>query len=358
MSIIQEIEMFALKVDKKFAEKARKFIAGQDLGDKKFKVKSDDKFVYFPIAKNLSPKQKKLLDISFSIAKINFNKVAQIPQSLKEALQEKLSKNELKLLVSGFDSLGEIAIIEIPRALIKKEKLIGETLLDLHRNLRIVCKKAGPHQGLFREEPVKIIAARKKGDKNLTAYYKEHACTFKIDVGKVFFSPRLSTERGRINKLITEGETVGCYFAGVGPFAIIIAKNPKAKKVIGVELNPKAVKNFNDNVFINKVENKVTVIEGDVNKVALHFPNYFDRITMPSPHTSHDFLDCAFHSIKKNGIIHYYNFGEKNNAFAENLKIIKAKAKANGKKIIILNRLELREFSPKTEQIVIDIKVI
>ena len=104
-----------------------------------------------------------------------------------------------------------------------KAKAIGEALLSLNKQFETVCMVTGQHKGLFRVQPVKVIA----GKKNKKALYKESGCTFLVHLGKVFFSPRLGTERARISKLIKKGEVVGAFFAGVGPFPIVFAKNSR-----------------------------------------------------------------------------------------------------------------------------------
>jgi tRNA G37 N-methylase Trm5 len=61
-------------------------------------------------------------------------------------------------------------------------------------------------------------------------------------------------------------------FAGVGPYAIQIAKKqPKVKEVIAIEINPVAVKYAKENVVLNKVQDKVKVIEGDVREKCKDF---------------------------------------------------------------------------------------
>jgi len=55
------------------------------------------------------------------------------PQSFKTAVASKLTKEELKLLKRSQDTIGNIAIIEVPKELSKKAKLLGETLLETKR---------------------------------------------------------------------------------------------------------------------------------------------------------------------------------------------------------------------------------
>ena len=107
----------------------------------------------------------------------------QEPTNLKGALKSKLTKKEFEFAPKAFDTFGNIAVIEIPKELEKKKKLIGETLLGLHKQIETVCSIESDHEGPFRVQKVKVIA----GKKNLVATYKESAATMLIPLGKVFF---------------------------------------------------------------------------------------------------------------------------------------------------------------------------
>ncbi len=277
------------------------------------------------------------------------------PRSLKEALKGKLNKKEREHLVASFDVLGNIAIIEIRPELEKKEKIIGEALLSVSKNLETVCKKTAAHKGIYRVEPVKIIAGRR----NLTATYRESGCVFKIKLGKVFFSPRLGTERLRISKLIKKGETVAVLFAGVGPFAIVFAKNSKMKKAYAVELNPIAYDEMLENIELNKVGERVVPILGDVKKIApKELKGKCDRVAMPLPKGGEAFLDEAIACLKpEGGVIHFYNFVEADDPYKEPLTQIRKAAAKVGRKVRIMRKSKVRSFSPAIIQIVVDFRV-
>ncbi len=183
--------------------------------------------------------------------------------NLKEALQSKLSEEELKHLRTGFDVVGSIAIIEIPKELVKKEKLIAQTLLELNNSIKTVAKKVGIHTGEFRTQKLKILA----GEKTKEAEYKESGCVFKLDAEKCYFSPRLSHERLRIASQVKKGENILVMFSGVGPYPIVLAKNSPAHQIIGVELNPTAHKYAVENVKLNKSLKKVSIYNGDVKRI-------------------------------------------------------------------------------------------
>lgn len=275
------------------------------------------------------------------------------PLNLKEALKSKLTKKEFVFAPKSFDSFGDIAVIEIPKELSKKKKIIGETLLNLQKRFRTICSIESNHEGEFRIQKVKIIA----GKKDLVANYKESGVVFKIPLGKVFFSPRLGSERLRIAKEIKKDELVGCFFSGVGPYPIVLAKNSLMKKAVAIELNLTAHKFAIENAILNKCVNKIDFVFGDVKKIFKKFKKKFNRITMPLPHTGYQFLEEAFFCIKKGGIIHFYEIIEKENfVLVENQ--IKEAAENQKRKIKIILKKKVRQFSPSKEQVVFDILVL
>ncbi len=273
--------------------------------------------------------------------------------NLKQVLKKKLSKKEQANFIKSFDSLGNIAVIEVPQELKKKEKLIGNTIIKLNKNIKTVCRITGKHKGKYRIQPVKIIA----GEKNFIADYKEAGCRFQFDVRKVFFSPRLSNERLRISKLIKKNEVIGCFFAGAGPYPIVFCKNSEMKKAVAVELNPEAVNWMKKNIQLNKCKEKIEVIKKDVNKLEKKFEKVFDRIAMPMPHGGENFLSSTIKTAKKGGVIHFYQVLEKENAFETAITRAKKECAKQKRKFVFLDKRKVRPFSATKIQVVIDFKV-
>lgn len=271
---------------------------------------------------------------------------------LKKALKKKLSAKELLLVRKSFDSLGNIAVIEVPKELEKKEKVIAETLLETHKRIETVVKKTGAHKGRYRIEPVKYLA----GKKSYTAFYKEYCCTYRISLGKTYFSPRLSSERKRVSDKVKKGEVVAVFFAGIGPFAVLAAKTGKPKKVYAIEWNPNAVKDLKYNIEKNKVEKIVKVVKGDVEKEAKELER-IDRIVMPLPEGGEKHLNTALKALKKEGTIHYYDFSSKEKPFKEPVSIIAKACRKSGRKFRVLEKKTLSQYSKDIVETVVDVKV-
>ena len=174
---------------------------------------------------------------------------------LKEALKGKLTEKQLSLVPSSFDVVGDIMIFaDFPKGLVKKEKLIGNEILKLFKNIKVVCKKTKKYSGRYRLPKLKIIA----GEKRKETVYRENNIQLKLNVEKVYFSARLSEERKRIFLQVKNEESVLVMFSGCGIYPITIAKNSKAKEIYGIEMNPIAHKYALENLKLNKI--KLTIV--------------------------------------------------------------------------------------------------
>ncbi|MEM5776882.1 MAG: class I SAM-dependent methyltransferase family protein [Candidatus Aenigmatarchaeota archaeon] len=196
-----------------------------------------------------------------------------------------------------------IAIVEIDEKDKKNQRKIAEKIMLKHKNVKTVLKKTSERMGVERLRKYRLLL----GEKNTEVVHIEYGYKIMLDPRKVYFSPRESTERQRIASLVKEGETVMVMFAGVGPIAIAIAKKQsKVEKIIAIEINSKAVKYMKKNVKINKLEEKIEVIEGDVREKCVEYYGKCDRVIMPLPHKSDLFLDVALKCLKEDGWIHLY----------------------------------------------------
>lgn len=272
--------------------------------------------------------------------------------TLKESLQGKLSASELALVPSSFDIVGDLAIFsDFPKLPAGKEKLIGEALLQLHRNIKVVLKKVGKYAGEFRTPRLKIIA----GEKRKETAHIEHGCRFLLNPEKAYFSARLSNERKRIAEQVKEGESILAMFSGIGVYPIIIAKHKAPKEIFSVEINPAAVTYQQENLMLNKIKN-ILLIKGDVRKVLPSIKKKFDRILMPLPKGGVDFLGLALSKAKKGTVIHFYDFFSEKETLRPEEKVKDACKKAK-KKCRILDVVRCGQFGPGIFRVCVDFKI-
>jgi len=273
--------------------------------------------------------------------------------NLKEALKGKLNEKEMEMLPRAFDMIGSIAIAEIPPALKKKEKLIAQTLLNQNRHLSTVLNKAGKFKGRLRTRKLRFLAGK---DVRETEYH-ENGCRFRFNVETSYFSPRLSNDRLEIARQVKKGEKVLVMFSGVAPYPIVIARNSKAKEVYAIELNRVASKYAMKNVLLNKVLDRVHIIQGDVKKKIPEMKGkkiLFDRIVMARPQLKEDFLKDALKVSKKNTIIHFYDF-----LFEEEMpRRALDKIKKSVKRFKILGWKRCGEIGPRKYRMRVDFRVL
>ncbi|WP_456329414.1 class I SAM-dependent methyltransferase [Archaeoglobus sp.] len=272
--------------------------------------------------------------------------------SLKELLKDKLSEEELKLVRRSFEIIGDIVIIEIPDEILHHTKDIVEAILKRHKHVKTVLRKVGEVDGVYRiarYEPV-------YGEKTETVV-KEHGCRFLVDPTKAYYSVKLSGERERIARLVREGERVLVMFAGVGPYPIVIARLAKPKKVVGIELNPHAAEYFRKNIKLNKVEDIVEVIEGDVEEVVPKLPGEFDRVVMPAPYSAESFIHLLKGKVKEGGFVHYYTFDSQNEEEKLPEKVRK-RFEEEGLNVEVLKVRRCGNFAPYVNRYVVDLRVL
>ena len=268
---------------------------------------------------------------------------------LKETLKNVLSDDELKVLVRSYDVVGDIAIIIIPPELEKKEKVIGDALLKIRKNVKVVAKRHGNYGGEFRTIPLKIIA----GEKRKETEYKEHGVRFFLNPEEVYFSVRSNNERKRLASRVQAGETVLVMFSGIGAFPLVIAKNSSALEIIGIEKNKIAHDFAIKSLGANKKIKNVTFFEGDVVDVIPTLARKFDRIAMPLPQTGEMYLQAAISCLKKNGWLHFYDF-QQEGAFADSIKKIEIACKNTSRTVITSEVVICGHSAPKTYRICVD----
>ena len=85
---------------------------------------------------------------------------------LKEILKEKIPRKYHEHLPSSFDIIGSkemaVAVIEIQDKVKKYKKLIAETLMQNHKNVRTVLMKSSPVKGMYRKRDYVFLAGEKK----------------------------------------------------------------------------------------------------------------------------------------------------------------------------------------------------
>ncbi len=337
-----------IAVENRKAEGARKVAVRLGLLDSSRQLRHSRSYVYFPMVDIRDEKAIKLLSRAgariVSMGRKADAKADTYPDSARKLIGDK----EFTRLSRGYDLLGDIAIIEFTGKAAHR-RIIARALMDSNSAIRTVLLKAGPISGRYRTRKLSFIAGRR----NYVANYRENGCVFRFDVRKVFFSNRLSFERSRILRLVNGGENVVVMFAGIGPFAIEIAKAAKDSRVIAMELNRQACRHMEENAVLNKTGN-VEVVKGDVHRLSSMYRNVADRIIMPLPKSSLDYLDDVYAIASRKAMVHIYSFVKSGDMFDAVIKRIREHAKGKGYRVIVKNKRVVRPYSARECEVVID----
>ena len=322
------MDSLCLVVPKKKAEPVRRRLLEKGLLKRSLQIKSDAKNVYFPVTQRI--------DLGYPVETAEFKEVEEQISDYRVLVD--VPEGLRPLLPSSYDTLGSVALVKMADEVTPYAQQIGKAIIATQKSIRTVCMDSGVVDE-FRTRNVKVVA----GEKTTETIHKEYGMTFKMDVAKVFFSPRLATERENVAKQVQQGEVVTDMFAGIGPFSILIAKTRSPKIVYAIDVNPDAIAFMKENMALNKVDN-VQPIAGDAREVVAGLEKA-DRIIMNLPHNASEFVAEAILSLKPGGVIHYYEIMEEPK-LQPRLDGIADIARREGRTLKELARRKVKSYSP------------
>lgn len=359
MEAQSKIKAYCLKVPKNLGEKTIRLATELSLLSRDLKVRSDKEIILVPL--NRKPTASKVSELKRTLPHLyitieDFEPRAKRPRSISGVLGDQLPPYLLASVPRAIDFVGDIAVLEVPQELEKEKKLIGEAALQTYRRVRTVLAKSSAVAGTYRLREYEVIA----GPPNTETIHKEHGCKYHLDLGKVYFSPRLSHERKNIASQVGENETVIDMFAGVGPFSVLIAKTHRNVKVYAIDINPEAIKYLERNTIVNGVWRNVIPLLGDAADIARSkLRGVADRVIMNLPEKAAEYLEAASDAVKPSGgIIHYYEFAEGPsflNAIKE--RVTETMKKTRRKLERIPEARIVREVAPFRWQIAVDLLI-
>ncbi len=321
------------------AEDARRSLLAMDGLRKDLQIERAGDRVYIPVKAEVT--------IGYPLAERGFREaytparrwqdLAQVPQRLRS------------LLPTALDVIGDIAILRLPDELREFERDIGDAILRWNGKLRTVAADEGVG-GEYRVRDLRVIA----GAPSLETIHTEYGLRYAVDVGKMYFSPRLGTERMRVADQVRPGERVLDLFAGVGPYAILIAKRRDPRAVVAVDSNEVAVRYLIQNVRTNRAWRVDPRLAGARSVLAEVGP--VDRIIMDLPHTGGEFLVDALRALGRGGSLHYYAILSMAEAQGHRGEIERMANEANRTVEIAATR-EVRGYSPSKKHWAFDMRV-
>ncbi|CAF2976314.1 unnamed protein product [Rotaria sp. Silwood2] len=185
-----------------------------------------------------------------------------IDQVIKAILPDDLGKDKPINTGSGYSIIGHIAHFNLKDAVLPYKHIIGEcnydtelkfvgaqVVLDKLPNVKTVVNKLHEIDSVYRNFELEIVA----GEPNTVVKCRESKATFQFDFAKVYWNPRLSTERERIVNILHHNDLVFDVFAGVGPF--VVPALMLGCTVYGNDINPESFKWMTINLKNNQSKN-------------------------------------------------------------------------------------------------------
>ncbi|NPA48119.1 MAG: class I SAM-dependent methyltransferase family protein [Thermococci archaeon] len=329
--------MLAVRVPKQKAEEVRRKLRELGVLARGYAIRREGGFVLFPVVRPVE---------GFEVIEAEFDRLERRPHSYREVVE--VPESVKSVLPSSFDVVGDLAIIELPPELRDYGRAIGEAILRVHRHVRAVFAKGGRVEGEYRVRELIHLA----GEKRTETVHRENGIRLRLDVSRVYFSPRLATERMRVFRRARQGEVVLDMFAGVGPYSVLLAK--KVGMVFACDINPWAIRYLEENIRLNRVRNVVPIL-GDVRRIAGSIKA--NRVIMNLPKFADRFLREALMSTADGGTIHYYAFGHEEDPYSEHESKIESVAKELGLTVEVLDRRKVRPYAPRQFNVAIDVRV-
>ncbi|MHC1630953.1 MAG: class I SAM-dependent methyltransferase [Methanotrichaceae archaeon] len=325
-----------IKVSRDQGEEFRKALVRLSLFDQKRRIQSDLSHVYLPVQK---------LDEG-AIEKLGLLGQFQVVAAKFQEKEQRVSAENILGYRPHFEVVGEIAIVAPEHA-----EEVASALMKVHKNIKTAIAPISAVEGEFRTRRFRHVA----GEKKTVTHHKEHGLKYRVDLEGAYFTPRLGTERLRIAKQVRSSDIVLDMFAGVGPFALLMAK--KGARVIAIDKNPIAVKYLKENAALNQIE-QIKILEGDATELARRYQNKADHVIMNLPHSTFQFLEPAIRAAKNDGTVHYYSISPEENLYERDMTFIEDAARQAAANFQIIYKGIVRSYAPRQYNVVIDFKVL
>jgi tRNA (guanine37-N1)-methyltransferase len=324
------MEVPCVRVERKQGEEARRELAESDLIVDEVEIVVEDGWLYIPVTDPDAVPSK------FEV----------VSHDLPTRTTQHMPADILGFEPS-YERLGKIVLIDEEDP--ERANEIADAVVSSALPVETVLNRASKVKGETRVRDWDVLA----GDGTETVH-REYGCEFLLDVARVYFSPRLATERHRVAEQVEPDEHAFDMFAGVGPFVVPFAK--RGATVVGADVNDVAIDYLSENVRRNGVEDRVTAICGDVRETATEYENWANRLVMNLPHSANEFLDTAVRLAGEDCVIHYYDIQHEDDPFGPGEEAIRAATEPEYD-VSVETRQSVRSYAPHELNVCLDVRL-
>ncbi len=325
-------------------EATRRALLEADLLDHGLEIAVDDGWLYLPVTDAAAAAEYDLVERD-----LEPRETQTLPEDLLEGR-------------ASYERIGDIAVLHEDDP--DRARELAEALLASDLPVATVVNRASEVKGPERVREWDVLAGdgSEQGSgrsgtpprPRTETVHREYGCEFAVDIARVYFSPRLATERQRVVEQVAPGEHAFDMFAGAGPFAVRLAA--AGAEVVAVDVNPDAVAYLEENARRNGVADRVRAIEGDVRDVAPEYAGWADRVVMNLPHSADAFLDAAVTVAGEDCVLHYYDIQPEADPYAAGEAAVRAAAEPEYA-VTVDDRRVVRSYSPGQVNVCLDMRL-
>jgi len=216
-----------------------------------------------------------------------------------ENIKLKVNPNLHDKLPTKWKKIGNIMIVDLGNLAEDEKRKIAEVYAE-ELNAKTVIQKNKINGELRKPEKVDLLYGTET-----TTEISEYGIKYRLDLNKIMWSSGNTGWRSalagpeKVNDFYSfdKPKTIIDYFAGIGYFALQMARGYPKAKIIAVDKNPKAIEYLTTNVKVNNIEN-IKVINDDCRNVKLNA----DVVHLGYIGNTIEFLEHTHNCLNKNGI--------------------------------------------------------
>ena len=216
-----------------------------------------------------------------------------------ERIKAKVRTELVDKIPRKWKKIGEVLIVDFDLVPDKDKKIIAETYAS-ELKVKTVIQKNKVNGELRKPKHTELLF----GTDTVTKI-SEYGLTYNIDLSEIMWSSGNTGWRSALagpDKVsdfysFENPKIIIDYFAGIGYFALQMAKGYPESKIIAIDKNPKSVEYLKINAKENKIEN-IEIINDDCRNVQTQA----DVIHLGYIGNTADFLEHTYNSLKNNGI--------------------------------------------------------
>ena len=332
------VDMKAIALPRKSAEKALRSILRSGIVDKKKKITADAYYVYVPVLADPGFRSHRIVDID--------PRERQTPEAPILTISRKASEIGIKeaVLPRRWVRYGDSVIIRYegpePRRL---AEIVAGVL-----NAKSVYRYSGRISGILRVPSLELLFG-----KGGSVTHLENGIRYAFDPSKIMFSPGNVGVRGSMRDLDVKGKKIFDMFSGIGYFSIPLAKYGNPKHIYAAEINPASYQYLLTNIRKNKVQNIFTTYNADCSTITL--PEKADLIVM-GHFSSPAFIQHAVDNLKIGGVIMMHHLVSSEN-LQNSSQVIEKKLQDHGIAYRISSSRVVKSYSPHHWHVVTEVMI-